>query len=127
MGILLTWTSEEGLPLFKEEVVKYFSLSLFVGAMPPFARTGRPFALRYLVLKYLSIYGLILGTPSLFNAHTMILIVHIFMNVNKLCLNQPCALKNALTRFIVLCRIAGMHAYLRSAHCVVTQFIVLGR
>ena len=25
--------------------------------------------------------------PSLFNAHTMILIVHIFMNVNKLCLN----------------------------------------
>ena len=26
--------------------------------------------------------------PSLFNAHTMILIVHIFMNVNKLCLNQ---------------------------------------
>ena len=32
--------------------------------------------------------------PSLFNARTMILIVHIFMNVNKLCLNQsyiePC-------------------------------------
>ena len=27
---------------------------------------------------------------SLFNAHTMILIVHIFMNVNKLCLNQAC-------------------------------------
>jgi len=26
--------------------------------------------------------------PSLFNAHTMILIVHIFMTVNKLCLNQ---------------------------------------
>ena len=26
--------------------------------------------------------------PSLFNAHTMILIVHIFMNVNKPCLNQ---------------------------------------
>ena len=27
--------------------------------------------------------------PSvLFNAHTMILIVHIFMNVNKLCLNK---------------------------------------
>ena len=26
--------------------------------------------------------------PSLFNAHTMILIVYIFMNVNKLCLNQ---------------------------------------
>ena len=25
---------------------------------------------------------------SLFNAHTMIFIVHIFMNVNKLCLNQ---------------------------------------
>ena len=24
--------------------------------------------------------------PSLFNVHTMILIVHIFMNVNKLCL-----------------------------------------
>ena len=26
--------------------------------------------------------------PNLFNAHTMILFVHIFMNVNKLCLNQ---------------------------------------
>ena len=26
--------------------------------------------------------------PSLFNAHTLILIVHIFMNVNKFCLNQ---------------------------------------
>ena len=26
--------------------------------------------------------------PSLFNAHTMILSVHNFMNVNKLCLNQ---------------------------------------
>ena len=26
--------------------------------------------------------------PSLFNAHTIILIVHIFLNVNKLCLNQ---------------------------------------
>ena len=26
--------------------------------------------------------------PSLFNAHSMILTVHIFMNVNKLCLNQ---------------------------------------
>ena len=26
--------------------------------------------------------------PSLFNAHTMVLIVHIFMNVNKLALNQ---------------------------------------
>ena len=25
---------------------------------------------------------------SLFNAHTMILIYHIFINVNKLCLNQ---------------------------------------
>ena len=30
--------------------------------------------------------------PSLFNAHTMILIVHIFMNVNKLCLKNK--LKN---------------------------------
>ena len=26
--------------------------------------------------------------PGLFNAHTMILIVHIFMNVNPLCLNH---------------------------------------
>ena len=26
---------------------------------------------------------------NLFNAHAMILIFHIFMNVNKLCLNQP--------------------------------------
>ena len=29
-----------------------------------------------------------MSESSLFNAHTMILIVHIFMNVNKLCLNQ---------------------------------------
>ena len=36
------------------------------------------------VVNELSIYY----KPSLFNAHTMILIVHIFMNVNKLCLNQ---------------------------------------
>ena len=35
---------------------------------------------------FVSIYS----KPSLFNAHTMILIVHIFMNVNKLCLNQRC-------------------------------------
>ena len=26
--------------------------------------------------------------PSLLNAHTVIVIVHIFMNANKLCLNQ---------------------------------------
>ena len=26
--------------------------------------------------------------PSLFNAYTMIFIVHIYMNANKLCLNQ---------------------------------------
>ncbi len=31
--------------------------------------------------------------PSLFNAHTMILIFHIFMNVNKLCLNQTQKIK----------------------------------
>ena len=70
--LLLTLTSEEGPPLFREEVVEYFSLSLFVGAMSPFARTGRPFASRYLVLKYLGVYGFILGTP------------------------EPCALKSAL-------------------------------
>ena len=31
--------------------------------------------------------------PSLFNAHTMIFIVHILMNVNKLCLNQRISVK----------------------------------
>ena len=37
--------------------------------------------------------------PSLFNAHTMILIVHIFMNVNKHCLNQTLAqLRTGLTK-----------------------------
>ena len=35
--------------------------------------------------------------PSLFNAHTMILIVHIFMNVNKLCLNQLIVRHSAVT------------------------------
>ena len=34
--------------------------------------------------------------PSLFNAHTMILIVHIFMNVNKLCLNQVILLQHCV-------------------------------
>ena len=34
--------------------------------------------------------------PSLFNAHTMILIVHIFMNANKLCLNQEVEVENML-------------------------------
>ena len=36
------------------------------------------------LIMFVSIYY----KPSLFNAHTTILIVHIFMNVNKLCLNQ---------------------------------------
>ena len=42
--------------------------------------------------------------PSLFNAHTMILIVHIFMTVNKLCLNQPCSGLEGfqLARFIIV-------------------------
>ena len=40
--------------------------------------------LNSLLLVVVSIYY----KPSLFNAHTKILIVHIFMNVNKLCLNQ---------------------------------------
>ena len=35
--------------------------------------------------------------PSLFKAHTMILIVHIFMNVNKLCLNQGDEKEGGLT------------------------------
>jgi len=49
-GILLTWTSEEGLPLFKEEVTEYFLL-LFFHRRPLFARTGRLFASGYLVFK----------------------------------------------------------------------------
>ena len=36
---------------------------------------------------------------SLFNAHTMILIVNIFMNANKLCLNQE--LTHSLVGFLV--------------------------
>ena len=43
--------------------------------------------------------------PSLFNAHTMILIVHIFMNVNKLCLNQT------LARFGYCCDCQSMSVY----------------
>ena len=35
-------------------------------------------------MMFVSIYY----KPSLFKAHTMILIVHIFINVNKLCLNH---------------------------------------
>ena len=35
--------------------------------------------------------------PSLFNAHTMIFIVHIFMNVNKLCLNQILHHQNSIS------------------------------
>ena len=43
---------------------------------------------------FVSIYYM----PSLFNAHTMIFIVHIFMNVNKLCLNQE--VKEVLKKII---------------------------
>ena len=37
--------------------------------------------------------------PSLFNAHTTILIVNIFMNANKICLNQE--LTHSLVGFLV--------------------------
>ena len=42
--------------------------------------------------------------PSLFNAHTVILIVHIFMNVNKLCLNQTTHTPNTAFRHLPLWR-----------------------
>ena len=42
--------------------------------------------------------------PTLFSAHTVILIVHIFMNVNKLCLNQmtdsPITLRIQMSRSV---------------------------
>ena len=40
--------------------------------------------------------------PSLFNAHTMIFIVHIFMNVNKLCLNQHFIIINVRRSRVVM-------------------------
>ena len=44
-GILLAWTTEEGLSLFKEEVVEYFSLFFllffFFFRAPPFAKKKR--------------------------------------------------------------------------------------
>ena len=52
---MLTWTSEEGLLLFKEEVVEYVVL----WRRPPLASAERPLASRYLVLaKYMGVYGL---------------------------------------------------------------------
>ena len=52
-GIQLTWISEEGLPLFKEEGVQNFPPVTF-GRKPPFAATGRLFASGYLVFKQIS-------------------------------------------------------------------------
>ena len=58
LGLLLTYTSEEGLSLFKEEVAVYFPLSSF-GVYRLQQREGF-FASGYLVLKrFLGIYGLI--------------------------------------------------------------------
>ena len=57
-GILLTWTSKEGLPLFAKEMDEYFPLSFFGGGHCWQERKGL-FASGYLVLaKYLGIYGL---------------------------------------------------------------------
>jgi len=55
-GILLTWTCEEGLPLFKEEVVEYFPLLLLLLLLlfwrrPQFARPGRLFASGKVMLR----------------------------------------------------------------------------
>ena len=60
-GILQTWTSEKGLPLFKEKVAEYLPLFFVVVVVvvvfrPPFARNGRLFASGYSVLKYLWVY-----------------------------------------------------------------------
>ena len=64
-GILQTWTSEKGLPLFKEKVAEYLPLFCCVVVVvvvvvvvfrPPFARNGRLFASGYSVLKYLWVY-----------------------------------------------------------------------
>ena len=42
-GWLSAWTCEDGLPLFKEEVVEYFPLAA-LWKRPTFATTGRLFA-----------------------------------------------------------------------------------
>jgi len=60
------WTSEKGLPLFKNGVAEYFLL--LVLRRPPFARTGRPFA--SVVTKYLGIYGLT-ATPEMCQCQTV--------------------------------------------------------
>ena len=57
--ILLTWTSEEGLPLFKEDVVNYFSLLLFVGGHCLQEQEGFSASGCLVLTQYLGIYGLI--------------------------------------------------------------------
>ena len=47
---MLTWTYEEGLPLFNEEVVEYSPLVAVFGRRPQFVRMGRLLASGYLVL-----------------------------------------------------------------------------
>ena len=52
---------------------------------------------------------------SLFNAHTMSLIFHLFMNVNKLCLNQR------VLFLVCVCWLANRVLSLKSRRCVDTE------
>ena len=56
-------------------------------------------------------------TPSLFNAHTMILIVHIFMNVNKLCLKNKTKTKLTIKQYLLYKKyIYSLHVVVFDAH-----------
>ena len=64
----MTWVSEEGLPLFNEEIVEYFSLLLFVGGHCLQEQEGfLPQGIQSSALtKYFGIYGVKTSVSLLF-------------------------------------------------------------
>ena len=59
--------------------------------------------------------------PSLFNAHTMILIFHIFMNVNKLCLNQTSDWLVATTQTVNMSLVGQQELFLMQRNSLSVQ------
>ena len=54
---------------------------------------------------------------SLFNAHAVILIVHIFMNVNKLCLNKQTASTKPLETEGLFTGLPTFNGFTRTLQC----------
>ena len=64
--------------------------------------------------------------PGLFNAHTMIFIVHISTNVNKLCLNHFILTATA-TVYITMCILKNGFNFMRRLRVLCQQSVMLGQ